>query len=85
MTHCSIVNINHRHRLKNDKLMLYVFQKDIAYPSQLYQVSSQCSLEDNSRGKTNKNKIKRGMSNIFPSTAFMAPYQPYRAQDSSLT
>ena len=82
MTHCSIVNINHRHRLKNDKLMLYVFRKDIAYTSQLYQISSQWSLEDNSRGKK---QIKRGMNNIFPSTAFMAPSQPYRAQDSSPT
>ena len=56
MTHCSIVNINHRHRLKNDKLMLYVFRKDIAYSSQLYQISSQWSLEDNSRGKKETNK-----------------------------
>ena len=38
----------------NDKLMIYVFRKDIAYPSQLYQISSQLSLEDNSRGKNKK-------------------------------
>ena len=43
----------------------------------IYQ-SSQWCLKENFRGKK-----KMGMNNIFPSTEFMAPNQPYRAQDSS--